>query len=155
MCEVISIGWSELPIVAYAKRSMRRRVHRREKQREVWFAADEDPPFVPIRRGGRVQVARWGNVGGYSSALPRSNWTWQAAVEAGRWAQVGAEPVVIPATFARDKGVWYHVRQGIRGLLAPDETGIAVCFLICEKASVVYRNMTRSDRMPVFVNQRY
>jgi hypothetical protein len=50
-------------------------------------------------------------------------WTCRATVEAGRWAQHGAEPVDIPATMALDRGVWYRVRQGRRGLLVEEEKG--------------------------------
>jgi hypothetical protein len=42
----------------------------------------------------------------------------------------------------------------MRGLLVPDERGIAVCYMICEPASHYYRIMTRSDRMPVLIDER-
>jgi hypothetical protein len=46
------------------------------------------------------------------------------------------------------------VTQGVRGLLVPDERGIAVAYVICEPASHYYRVMTRSGRMPVFIDER-
>ncbi len=60
----------------------------------------------------------------------------------------------IPATLGFERGVWFRVRQGIRGLLVPDEQGVAVAYMVCEPASHYYRVMTRSDRMPVLIEER-
>jgi hypothetical protein len=49
---------------------------------------------------------------------------------------------------------WYVIRQGIRGLLVPDERGCMVANVICEPASHYYRVMTGSDRMPVLIDER-
>jgi hypothetical protein len=38
--------------------------------------------------------------------------------------------------------------------LVPDEQGIAVAYVICEPASHYYQIMTRSDRMPVLIDER-
>ena len=62
--------------------------------------------------------------------------------------------VDIPAILGFDRGVWYAIRQGIRGLLVEDERGNAVVYMICEPASHYYRIMTRSDRMPVLIGER-
>ena len=51
-------------------------------------------------------------------------------------------------------GVWFRIQQGIRGLLVPDERGLAVVYMICEPASHYYQVMTRSRRMPVLIEQR-
>jgi hypothetical protein len=42
----------------------------------------------------------------------------------------------------------------MRGLLATDERGAAVCYMICEPSSRYCRVMTRSVRMPVLIEQR-
>ena len=49
-----------------------------------------------------------------------------------------------PPRSAWSRGVWFRIRQGIRGLLVPDERGIAVVYMICEPASHYYQVMTRS-----------
>jgi hypothetical protein len=36
-----------------------------------------------------------------------------------------------------------------------DETGHDVVYLLCEPASHYFRVMTRSDRMPVLIGERY
>jgi hypothetical protein len=80
--------------------------------------------------------------------------TWLSTVESGYWLQIGGVYVDIPANFAFDQGIWLHVRQGIRGMLVPDEQGNAVCYMVCEPSSHYYQIMTRSDRMPVFIGER-
>jgi uncharacterized integral membrane protein len=97
---------------------------------------------------------RWGNVRGQSRFLPRTGWTWLSTVEAGYWRHLEPIPVDIPATPGLDRGVWFRIRQGIRGLLVPDERGLAVVYMICEPASHYYHVMTRSNRMPVLIEER-
>jgi len=53
-----------------------------------------------------------------------------------------------------ERGIWYPLRQGIRGLLVPDERRLAVVYMICEPASHYYQMMTRSNRMPVFIEEK-
>jgi hypothetical protein len=76
------------------------------------------------------------------------------SVDEGLWRNAGAIPVDIPATLGMERGVWYRIRQGIRGVLVPDERGIAVAYMICEPSSHYYQVMTRSDRMPVLIEER-
>ena len=134
MCTGISLGWSHIP-TELKGRSLRRRVHHRDGKREVWFCYEDRTPRIPIRRDGQLQLVRWGNGRGQSRSLPRTGWTWMERVESGYWRHIGGTPVEIAATFAYDRGVWVHVRRGIRGLLVPDEKGWAVCYMICEPSS--------------------
>ncbi len=52
-----------------------------------------------------------------------------------------------------ERGVWFRIRQGIRGLLVPDEAGAAVVYMICEPASHYYQVMTSPSRMPVLIDE--
>jgi hypothetical protein len=52
----------------------------------------------------------------------------------------------IPAMLGYERSTWSTIRQGIRGLLVPDERGIAVDYMICEPSSHYYRIMTGSTR---------
>jgi hypothetical protein len=52
------------------------------------------------------------------------------------------------------RGVWYLIEAGMRGLLVPDERGLAVVYMICEPAPHYYEIMTGSPRMSVFIDQR-
>ena len=154
MCTGIALTGSEVPTELIGRHGLGRRVHRRGDRDEYRFLFRDRRPRLPVWRDGRMQVVRWGNGRGQSRVLPRTGWTWLETVERGGWVGSGAVPVEIPATFALERGVWYRVRQGIRGLLVPDERGIAVVYMICEPPSHYYRVMTRSNRMPVLIDER-
>jgi hypothetical protein len=69
-------------------------------------------------------------------------------------AERGAVPVVIPATMGLDRGVWFRVREGVRGVVARDESGRPVVYVLVEPASHYYQVMTRSEWMPSLVGER-
>ncbi len=154
MCTGISLGWSFIPTELKGE-SLRRRVYHRDGRREVWFLYDDLFPRIPVRRDGQFQIVRWGNGRQQSHYLPPTGWTWKSTVESGYWSEIGGVFVDIPATFAYDRGVWMHVQQGIRGILVPDEKRWAVCYMMCEPSSHYYQIMTKSNRMPVFIDQQY
>jgi hypothetical protein len=75
-------------------------------------------------------------------------------VESGYWSACGAELVEVPAALGHDGGVWYAIRQGLRGVLVGDEHGEARVYVVCEPASHYYGVMTRSAWMPVLIGER-
>ncbi len=154
MCTGISLAWNFVPTELKRHPTLRRRVYHRDGKRELWFLYEDQSPKLPIRRDGQLQFVRWGNGKRQSKRLPPTGWTWLSTVESGYWSHVGGILVMIPATFAYDRGVWVHVRQGIQGILVPDERGNAVCYMVCEPSSHYYQIMTKSDRMPVLIGER-
>jgi hypothetical protein len=62
--------------------------------------------------------------------------------------------VVIPATMGMDRGVWFAIREGVRGVAVRDEKGRNVAYVLVEPASHYYQVMTRSLWMPVLVGER-
>jgi hypothetical protein len=58
---------------------------------------------------------------------------------------------MIPATMGLDRGVWFHIREGVRGVVVRDEQGSPVVYVLCEPATHHYQVMTRSSWMPVLV----
>jgi hypothetical protein len=154
MCAGIALAWSELPTEMIGRYDLHRRIHQRGGEREIQFLYRDRRPRLPIWRDGRLLIVRWGNSRGESRFLPRTGWTWKETVEDGYWRNLEPIPVDIPATLGLDHGVWFRVRQGIRGILVPDERGIAVVYMLCEPASHYYRIMTRSPRMPILIEER-
>ncbi len=154
MCVGIALAWSELPTELIGQHGLERRVHERGGEREVRFYFRDRSPRLPIWRDGQLGLARWGNGRGESRFLPRTGWTWLSTVQEGYWRELGPIAVDIPATIGLERGVWYRIRQGIRGILVPDERGHAVVYMICEPASHYYQVMTRSNRMPVLIEER-
>ena len=153
MCVGIALAWSELPTELIGRHRLERRLHERGGEREVRFLFRDRDPRLPVWRDGRLQIVRWGNARGQSRYLPRTGWTWRETVESGGWRHVQPVLVDIPATLGLEQGVWFRIRQGIRGLLVPDERGFAVAYMICEPATHYYHIMTRSHRMPLLIGE--
>jgi hypothetical protein len=110
---------------------------------------------LPVWRNGRLEILRWGNRRGESVLLLCTAWTQLDTVQGGGWSERGIKLVVIPATMGLDKGVWYRIHQGIRGLVVLDERGGPRVYVICEPSSHYYQIMTRGSRwMPVLIDER-
>ena len=154
MCVGIALAWSDLPAELIKKHGLQRRWHERGGEPEVRVLHRDRQPRLPVWRDGRLQIVRWGNRLGESRLLPPTGWTWKKTIEEGGWRNL--EPVIvdIPASLGLERGVWFRIRQGIRGLLVPDERGMAVVYMICEPSSHYYQIMTRSPRMPVLIEER-
>ena len=63
------------------------------------------------------------------------------------------ESVDIPATYGLANGVWFRVRQGMRGLLVRTRAGEPVVYVVCEPSTRYYRVMTRAEWMPVLIGE--
>jgi hypothetical protein len=151
MCVGVALAASELPVTL--AEGLADRVHDRGGEKEVRFLWRAVPALLPVWWDGRLRVVRWGNRDRSERKLPPTGWTWRATVEAGRWSSLEPEPVDVPATHGLMNGVWYRVKQGMRGLLVRDRGGQPTVYLVCEPASRYYRVMTRSDWMPVLVGE--
>ncbi len=154
MCLGIALACSELPSELIERHGLGHRVHERGGEREVRFLYRDRRPRLPVWRDGRLQIVRWGNGAGRSRVLPPTGWTWQSTIAEGHWRGLSPVPVDIPAMLGLERGVWFRIRQGIRGLLVPDEQGVAVVYMICEPSSHYYQVMTGSNRMPVLIDER-
>src|SRR5262249_7919400 len=156
MCVGIALAWSELPTELIERHGLERRAHERGGEREgpFLFRHPYSPRPLAAGREGRLWARRGGRPGGGAGSLPRPGGPGLSTVEAesGR----ALEPILVdfPATIGLERGVWFRIRQGIRGLLVPDERGNAVVYMICEPASHYYQVMTRSTRMPVLIEER-
>ena len=74
--------------------------------------------------------------------------------EDGGWGDRLVESVMIPATMGLDRGVWYRIRQGIRGLVVQDERGCPRVYVLCEPSTHYYQVMTRGSRwMPTLIDE--
>ncbi len=150
----VALSYSAVPTELIERHGLRARVHERGGEPEIQFLLGDGDRVLPAWLDGRLQIVRWGNRRGQSATLPYTAWTWQATVEAGRWGEWGAQPVVIPATMGLDRGVWYQVREGVRGVVVRDERGQPAVYVLVEPASHYYRVMTRSECMPVLIGER-
>lgn len=155
MCLGIALAGSELPTELIGRRNLHGNLHLRGDKPEYRFLYRSARPMLPIWRDGRLQIVRWGNGRGRSRLLPRTGWTWLKTLQDGGWNDVGAAMVEIPASYGFERrGVWFFIETGIRGVLVPDEYGMAVCYMIYQEASHYYRVMNGASRMPVLIDQR-
>jgi hypothetical protein len=122
-----------------------------DAEREVRFLYANPCPLIPTWYCNELIVLPWGNR--RRSRLPATGWCSLSSLEAGQWAALNPERVVIPATVGREKGVWYQIREGIQGILVRDEQNTPHVYMLTEEPSHYYHIMTRSNRMPVLVGE--
>jgi hypothetical protein len=153
MCTAIALAYSELPLSLIEEHGLEKRVHERGGEKEVRFYFQANPTFLPVWWNGQLRLVRWGNKDRAERKLPPTGWTWQETVEEGKWSELAPEPVVIPATYGLTNGVWFRVKQGMRGLLVHDREGQPVVFMVCHPSTRYYQVMTRSDWMPLLIDE--
>ena len=151
MCVAVALPASELPDDLLA--GLPSRVHTRGGEQEVRFYWRAVPALLPVWWNGRLQVVKWGNRDRAERRLPPTGWTWKESVEEGKWAALEPEQVDVPAAYALMNGVWYRVKQGVRGLLVRTRAGEPLVYLVCEPSTRYYRVMTRAEWMPVLINE--
>jgi hypothetical protein len=153
MCVGIALSDSELPLALIERWKLDERLHDRGGEKEFRFYWQAAPALLPVWWNGALHIVRWGNRDRAERKLPPTGWTWQATSEEGKWSALAPEPVVIPATFELVNGVWYKVKQGMRGLLVPDRAGHPVVFMVCQPSTRYYQVMTRADWMPLLIDE--
>ena len=155
MCTTVGLTLSAIPKQLLAEHDLWSRVHDRGgNHTEVWFAFNDPEPLLPVIDGGKLAFHRWGSRD-RAGALPVTGWTWRESVRNGAWAGLGCpvEPVIIPATYGCEKGVWFRITEGIHGLIARPPEGPPSVYMICEEPTRYFRVMTRGERMPWMVDE--
>ncbi|HSQ56633.1 MAG TPA: hypothetical protein VLM40_12895, partial [Gemmata sp.] len=110
------------------------------------------PTLIPVRREGKFEILPWGSKS-RRGPLPYGGWVSLDHLAEGILGGATTEEVVIPANLGFQKGTWFLIAEGIRGI-AIESRGGPVVYMLTEPASNYYRNMTeQSPAMPVFVNQ--
>ncbi|MBN1395066.1 MAG: hypothetical protein JW959_08590 [Pirellulales bacterium] len=150
MCFGIAIPVSDLPEELVEQRSDRVAARGPGELRELRFTFRDPRPELPLWHGNRLVIYPWGNRDG-RVRLPRTGWCRRESLEAGLWSHLRPEAVDIPAAFGLEKGVWFLIEEGIRGILVRDERGGPHAYMLTQPASHYYRIMTRHPRMPVFL----
>jgi hypothetical protein len=154
MLTAVALPRSALPLRLIDHHRLDPLTHERGGEKELQFHFAANVPLLPVRHEGQLRIVRWGCRRGESRVLPVGGWTRSTRVESGYWSECGAEAADVPASLALDGGVWYAIRQGVRGVLVRDESGAERAYLICEPASHYYAVMTRSAWMPVLIGER-
>ena len=154
MCRGISILKNRIRQELFEEYELSRFQRQRGDCEELWFDFAERVPTVrlPVVRDGELVILEWGNRGG-KGKLPKTGWCRQESLTAGKWRWLDPSPVEIPANFGLEKGIWFQITEGIRGVLVLDESGHEHVYMLTEPASHYYQVMTRHERMPVLIGQ--
>jgi hypothetical protein len=151
----ISLSWRDLPDMLIEQHRLEERVVTRAEgaAREIRFLWRDPYPLLPAWYGMELHVYPWGNRS-RRSKLPQTAWIGVEDLEAGTLAELAPEEVDIPAAFGYAGGVWFHIFQGIRGVLVRDEHGKPRVYMLTEPASHYYQTMTGHKRMPVLLGKK-
>ncbi|MGW8258085.1 MAG: hypothetical protein ACWGMZ_11405 [Thermoguttaceae bacterium] len=153
MCTGIALPIDELP--ERLLRAQRRRLVLRDpgETRELRFFYRDRRAELPVWHGKELAIYSWGNHD-RASALPRTGWCPLENLQDGRWRQFAPEAVEIPAVLGFDRGVWFLIDEGMRGVLVRDERRKPHVYMLTQPASHYYQVMTRSPRMPVLLGRQ-
>lgn len=146
----LSVSWRDFPEGLISRWRLDRRVIRRapEADREIRFAYRDPEPLIPAYHGSTLCVYPW------AGHVKRED------LEAGLWRELEPEEVDIPAALGYARGVWYHVRQGFKGVWVAErhagEEGEVIrekVYLQTTAATHYWQVMTGLKRMPVLIEQ--
>ena len=153
MFQGVSILLSRMPEQSIERYQLAGRIVSRGGEcNEIHFMHDERNRMLPVFHDGQLIVCEWGNCSSVSK-LQRIGWCSQESIEAGKWRWLEPQQIEIPADYGYDRGVWYQVTQGIRGVLVRDERDRPHAYILTVPASHYYKIMTRSSRMPILIEQ--
>ena len=108
-------------------------------------------PILPVECDGVLRLCRWGNRN-QTRAYPASGWAKRESYAAGVWARYAPTMVTIPLRAGYEKGVWYGITHGVRGLVVGAGAEERV-YMLTEAADTAYAQLTDHDRMPWFIDQ--
>jgi hypothetical protein len=111
-------------------------------------------PVLPVLHEGAgdgEELFLWGNRD-KDVKLPQTGWAKRESIEEGKWAYLRPSPVVIPVTHGVEKGKWFVIENGIRGLLVA-RGGLQRVYMLTEEADPEFVSVTGHPRKPVLVEQ--
>jgi hypothetical protein len=117
-------------------------------------------PVLPAAQSGEdrepdqereAEVLRWGNRDKHKP-FPQTGWARVESIESGKWAYMRPEPVIIPVTHGVEKGRWFKIDNGIRGVVVQKGQERRV-YMLTDDATPEYLEATRHARMPVLEGQ--
>jgi hypothetical protein len=140
----IALPLSDVSEVLIEQHGLQRLIHDRGGEREIQFLRRVRQPILPVWHDGQLRIVAWGG-----QPPSRCGLTWLRTLEAGDWQPYEPEAVDIPAAAGLERGVWFRIRQGVRGLLVDDRA-----FVLIEPSTHYYRVMTKSRRMPLLIGEQ-
>ena len=135
--------------------SNRHRIHSLgpDSEPQLRFLFRDPVAQLPVIMNGEIRVLEWGNRNDKSSRLPQTGWCRRESLEAGKWAWLKPVTVVIPASYGLEKGVWFPIHEGMKGVVVLDADGQPHVYMLTQAASPSYEQLTKHNRMPCLIGQ--
>ncbi len=155
MCAGLAVERRSIPDALVEKYRLGDRVVTRKEgiEPEMHFLYRAPKALLPVWIGNELTVLEWGNRDNKLSRLPKTGWARVESVEQGKWQHLRPEKVDILAAYGLEKGVWFQVSEGMKGILVRDEQKQPHVYMLTKQASHYYEVMTRHDREPVFIGR--
>ncbi len=155
MCQAVTISVRDLPSRYLSHDAIKARLTGRGGEEEVQFFYHRKPfpALLPIVLDEQFRIVRWGNRQRTSKVLPTTGWISKEDLDQGLWQNLPSQEVVIVGNAALDRGVWFPLLQGIRGLYVEDEKKVPTVFMLMDKPTDYYQIMTKSRSMPMIIGE--
>lgn len=153
MCAGISLSIVDLPENLFEEFHLADRIKANNAtgELEIRFLFRDPKAQLPVRLSSEIEIDAWGNRDDKTSRLPKTGWCRLESFTAGKWKFLHPEEVIIPARRGIEKGVWFDIENGIRGVRVLDSSDQPHVYMLTENASDEYLRLTGHPRMPVFV----
>src|SRR3989344_4193855 len=140
MCAGFALERRSLHDTLFAKHALESRLVTRNAgaEPEIHFLSRTLSPLLPVWIGRELHIIEWGNMGRSSAKLPRTFLVTLESITKGLWNALHAEEVEIPVSLGLEKGVWFHIPEGVKGMLVSDEKGSPHVYLLRQPASHYY-----------------
>lgn len=157
MCSGVAILRDKLTDDLVLRHDLGRRMHDRSLDKrgrfEARFMFAEQRPLLPVLHDGQLVIYEWGMKFEKQRKSFRVGYCKEESLQAGSWQYLQPEAVVIPADFGYEKGIWFNIVQGVRGVVVRDDQGKPHVFVLTQPSTHYYEMMTKRNREPVLVEQ--
>ena len=119
-----------------------------------WQRGEPVLPVVGPSNGAgeeHIEVLRWGNRD-KEAPFPQTGWARTDSLDAGKWSYLKPKPALIPVTYGVEKGKWFRIAHGIRGVVVERE-GEKRVYMLTGEANPEYLAKTSHARMPLLEDQ--
>lgn len=104
-------------------------------------------PTLPVQDSHhKVRLLNWGNRNKKIN-LPKTGWAKSESLKNSKWDYLKPKEVIIPAVKGYEKGVWFPIKKGIKGIVI-DKDGEQRVYMVTRQSSPEYLNLTKHDREP-------
>ncbi len=121
-----------------------------KKRGEIDIFFFSKKPFLPVNRGGDIDLVDWGNRD-KKIKLPKTGWARQESLQRHKWDYLNPKKVEIPVNEGYEKDIWFKT-DPLQGVEIKKENEDRV-YMITKPSSPSYKKLTGHDREPVIIKK--